>query len=135
MELLRQYPLTPHRPISKIALGSISRVHHDTQTNQLIAGVRYPGKVAHIASINLSDGSISEIHDIEGPTLFTVFHSAYDKDSRKLYYTSDNNHWRDLNVLDLNSGLSRRLIDDIRAGDLAFNSEDESVWGMRHSDG
>ena len=40
-----------------------------------------------------------------------------------------------MNVLDLNSGLSRRLVDDIRAGDLAFNSEDESLWGMRHSDG
>ena len=135
LELLRQFSLTPYRPISKVALGSISRVYHDKKTNQLIAGVRYPGKVAHVAAINLSDGSISEIHDIEGPTLFTVFHSAYDNDKRRLFYSSDNAHWRDLKVLDLNSGISRMLIEDLRAGDFAFNPKDESLWGMRHSDG
>ena len=135
LELLRQYPLTPFRPISDIALGSISRVFHDRERNELIAGVRYPGKVAHVASISLEDGSITEIHDVEGPTLFTVFHSAYDAASRKLFYTTDNNHWRDLNVLDMASGISKRLIDDLRAGDLAFNGKDESLWGVRHSDG
>src|SRR5205823_3858106 len=48
---------------------------------------------------------------------------------------SDNSNWRDLNVLDVRTNQSRRLLRDTRTGDLVYNAHDDAVWGMRHNNG
>lgn len=136
LDSINQYPVTPYRPVSNRALGSVSRCFLDRSRGKLYAGVRYPGQVAHIAAIDLSTGRIEKIHDIEeGAALFSVFHSAFNRSSQTLFYTTDNHHLRDLRSIDLNTGNSRLLIRDLRAGDLAFNPVDKSLWGVRHADG
>ena len=55
--------------------------------------------------------------------------------ARTLFYTADNNHWRDLYAYEIPTGQSRLLMKDVRTGDFAFNSADRSLWGVRHFNG
>ncbi len=72
---------------------------------------------------------------MRGGALFYVTSMAFDPVHRMLFYTTDNNHERTLNALDIATGRSRILIDKLRAGDLAFNQKDRSVWAVRHFNG
>jgi hypothetical protein len=116
-------------------LGSVSRAFFDSKTNQIYAAIRYPAHLASIAAIHIDTGAIEELKDIKGPSLYYVTSLAWDAAGRKLYYTTDNNDWRDLNVYDVETHHAERLIKDNRTGDLAFDAADNSIWGVRHDNG
>jgi hypothetical protein len=132
---IRQYPITPYRDLSDQAMGSVSRSYIDPDTNKLYAAVRYPGVVAHISSLSLEDGSIEKLEDVKGPMLYSVTSLAFDQSSKTLFYTHDNTNYRDLVSLDITTGKSTILLKDARIGNLAFNSVDKSIWGVRHLNG
>ena len=132
---IRKYPVTKPARLSARPLGSVSRAYYDSKDNVLYAGIRYPEHMASVAAIHLDNGSIQELKDIKGPALYYVTSLAWDPRGRKLYYTSDNNDWRDLNVYDVETHRSQRLLKDIRTGDLAFDAQDGSLWGVRHNNG
>ncbi|MGD1976871.1 MAG: hypothetical protein PVG57_04885, partial [Gammaproteobacteria bacterium] len=132
---IRQFPTTNYRSLSDRALGSVSRAHLDERNNRLLAGIRYPGIVAHIAGISMEDGSVQRIEDIKGPMLFRVTATAFDPDSRTLFYTADNSAYRDLMALNVDTGESEMLFADLRVGELVFNRSDRSIWGVRHLNG
>lgn len=135
LESVRRYPTTAYRDLSPRALGSVSRAHLDEQTGTLYAGIRYPGIVAHIGAISMADGSVERLRDIKGPMLFRVTSLAWDPEARTLYYTTDNNAYRDIVAVDVDSGASRVLLEDARIGELVFNPADRSLWGTRHLNG
>ncbi len=135
LDSLRRYELTPYRDLSATALGSVSRAYRDPGRNRLYVAANYPGVVGHIAAIDLDDGSMERLTDIQGPALYFVTSLAYDEEGDALFYTSHNYDWRDLWVLDLATGKTTRLIKDARIGDLAFNQADRSLWGIRHFNG
>jgi len=135
LELIREYPTTEYRQIADQALGSISRACFDPELRELYVAVNYPGSISHIAAINIDNGSMRKICDIKGAAMFFVGSLAYDEKHKQLFYTSDNNEWRDLNVVDVRSGKSRLLQKDSRVGDLAFCDADSTLWGVRHSAG
>lgn len=135
LDSIRLNPTTPYRPISKTALGSVSRTFYDSANGNLYAALLYPGQVAHIAAINIKSGVIDKICEVKGPALYYVSSLAYDPYEGLMFYTTDNNRWRDLNVVNLKTGKSKRLIKDVRTGDLAFNRADKSIWGVRHYNG
>ncbi len=132
---LRQYPATKYRKISKTALGSVSRAYFDKKKNKIYAAIMYPGQTAHIAAIDVNSGSVKKLVDVHGPGLFYVTSLAYNPATETLFYTTDNSSWRDLYSLDLKSLKTTRLIKDVRTGDLAFNAQDNSIWGVRHYNG
>ncbi|HUA18821.1 MAG TPA: hypothetical protein VMB25_08755 [Bryobacteraceae bacterium] len=132
---IRKYPVTKPQRLAERAVGSVSRAYYDDKANVLYAAVRYPAHMASVAAIHLDTGKIEELKDIKGPALYYVASLAWDARGRKLYYTTDNNDWRDLNVYDVQTHHAQRLIKDFRTGDLAFSSQDGSIWGVRHSDG
>lgn len=132
---VRAFPVTPYRDLSPRALGSVSRAHLDEATGTLYAGIRYPGIVAHIGAISLADGSVRRLRDIKGPMLFRVTSLAWDPTARTLFYTTDNNAYRDIVALDVDSGEARVLLEDARIGELALNPADRSLWGVRHLNG
>lgn len=135
LDSIRSNPTTTFRPISRTALGSISRTFYDSTSGNLYAAVRYPGQVAHIAAINIDTGAIDKICDVKGPALYYASSLAYDPFERLIFYTTDNNRWRDLNVVDIKTGKSRKLMQDVRTGDLTFNQVDKAIWGVRHYNG
>jgi hypothetical protein len=135
LDSIRSNPTTPFREISKRKLGSVSRAYYDQANNKLLVAVRYPGQIAHIASIDIMTGQLKKICPIKGPALYYVSSLAYDQKAGTIFYTTDNNKWRDLNSVNTQTGKSKRLIKDVKTGDLAFNQIDQSLWGVRHLHG
>ncbi len=135
LALIKQYPVTAPARLSPQVLGSVSRSYYDPETNEIYLGVRYPGQLAHLAALNVTTGKLERLVDIKGASLYYVTSLAFDPASRTLFFTTDNNNWRDLNVLDRKTGESRRVIKDFRTGDLSYNRADKSLWGVRHHNG
>ncbi len=135
LDSIRLNPTTSYRPISKRALGSVSRTFYDASNGKLYAAVMYPGQVAHIAAIDIDKGAIEKICEVKGPAKYYVTSLAYDPKAAILFYTTDNGRWRDLNLVDMQTGKTKTLIKDVRTGDLAFNQVDRSIWGVRHFNG
>jgi hypothetical protein len=135
IDLLREYEITQHHDISQRALGAISRAYYDPQTRRIYAGLNYPGIVAHIGAIDVDTGEVETLTELKGPMMYSVTSLAFDREARKLFYTTDNSAWRDLMEYDLDSGKSRKLMKDFRVGDLVINPRDHSLWGIRHLNG
>jgi len=132
---IRKYPVTPLKRLSGLALGSVSNAFYDETSHKILAAVRYPGPMAHLAAIDPESGRETPLHTIEGAALFYVSSLAFDAQARKLFFTSSNNDWRDLNVYDLATGKATKLIENFRGGDLAFDRASGSLWGVRHVNG
>ncbi len=132
---VRRHPLTPSEPLTRQGVGSISRSYIDTANNSLLAAFRYPGVVAHIGEFSLDEGTTRRITDIKGPMLFKVTSLAYDASSRTLFFTNDNHAYRDLMSVNADNGKPRMLMKDARIGDLVFDKNSQSLWGLRHQNG
>lgn len=132
---IKSNPVTEYARISDIALGSVSRSFYDKKNNRLIMAVRYPGQIAHIGSLCLETQKFTKIHDIMGASTYFASSIVFDEIDNKIYFTTNNFRWRDLNVFDLESNTSKRLIRNLRAGDFAMNPKDRSLWGVRHNNG
>jgi hypothetical protein len=136
LERIRQYDVTKLRPLTSEVLGSVSRTFYDRDRNALYAAINRPARVAQIVSIDVSSGAITPLAEVGVPALYFVTSLAYDREGRKLFFTTDNARgWRDLNELDLRTGRSRRLIENCRTGDIVVNPVDQSVWGIQHHNG
>lgn len=135
LTLIRTHPITPYRRITQTLLGSVSRPFVDRKRNVLYAAVNYPGQVAHLAAIDLATGAKRRLHDVRGGTLFYVTSLAHDPSTETLFFSTDNNKWRDLNAYDLKTGRTTMLLKDCRTGDFVVNPSDQSLWGVRHYNG
>ncbi len=132
---LKKKPLTPYRDITNQTIGSVSFPQYDAQNQMMYMAVNYPGQVPHLASLDLKTGRLEKFKDIKGAALFYVSSLCFDAEYGRLFYTTDNDEWRDLNEYDLVTGESRRLQRDFRTGDLTFNQRDLSLWGVKHLNG
>ena len=136
LDSIRKYPTTKYCPITKHALGSVSRTYYDSKNRKLYTAILYPGQISHVASIDINNGTIEKICEIPTPALYYVSSLAYDQSSQSLYFTTNNSQgWRDLNVVNLKTGQTKVLLEDNRTGDLVFNSKDKSIWGVQHHNG
>jgi hypothetical protein len=135
LDSIRLHPVTPSRDLTARPLGSVSRPCLDSLTRTLYVAVQYPGQVGHIAALPLDGGPIRKLHEVKGPALYFVSSLAWDPDGRTLFYTADNDGWRDLCALDPRTRRSRVLMRDARVGDLAFDRTDRTLWAVRHFNG
>ena len=135
LERIREFPTTEYRDLSEGALGSVSRAYYDADRNSLVAGIRYPGVVAHIGEFDLDAGTVRRLEDIKIPMIYRVSSVAYDARTKTVFYTADNYAYRDLMAIDLRSGESQVLLNDARIGEIVFNKADRSIWGVRHLHG
>jgi len=122
-------------PITEEAIGSVSYAHYDKLRNSIYVAVNNPGKVPHLASIDLNSGKLNRLTDIKGAALFYVTSLSYDPAGDVLYFSTDNDGWRDLNSYNLKTKETTLLQKDVRTGDLAFNHADQSIWGIKHLNG
>ncbi|MDH3645731.1 MAG: hypothetical protein OER80_03070 [Gammaproteobacteria bacterium] len=135
LEAVRQHPLTASEPLTEQGVGSISRAFIDTARNSMIAAFRYPGVVAHIGEFSLDERTTRRITDIKGPMLFNVTSLAFDESNRTLFFTTDNNAFRDLMSVNADKSKPRMLMKDARIGDLVFDKSTQSLLGLRHQNG
>lgn len=135
LQTIREYPTTSYTDLAEEAMGSISRAFYDPEERVLYTAVNYPGRIAHLAAIDIDEGTVSRLRDIKGPSLFSVSSLTFNPSSHSLFYTTDNFDWRDLVVFDTKTHDARELLKDARIGDLVFNPADTSLWGVRHFNG
>ena len=132
---LQENPVTEVTPISDRTLGSVSYPFYDPKRNRVYVAVNYPGQVPHLAALYLEDGRVEKLADIKGAALFYVSSLAYDEGNDLLFFTTDNDAWRDLQVYDIRTAKVRKMQRDFRTGDLALNKTDLSLWGVKHLNG
>ena len=135
LEEIRQFPITEHEDLARGGLGSMSRAYYDPERNSLIAGMRYPGVVAHIGEYSLDERKVRHLEDVKVPMLYTVTSVAYDPDSGTVFFAADNKAYRDLMAVDVETGKARMLLHNARIGELVFDRTDRSLWGLRHLSG
>jgi hypothetical protein len=131
LESVREHPITPYHDITRRTLGMVSRSFVSADGTKLYAAVRYPGQLAHIVSIALSDGTVTQLQEVKGEASYVVTSLAYDPSSQTLFYTTNSKNLRNLEAFDLRSGKSRMLIRGGRIGDIVYNPVDRSLWGLR----
>ena len=132
---LAAFPLTEVTHLSPKGLGSMSRGYVDQKTNTLVAAFRYPGEIGFVGTMDLATGRLRKLAEIKGMMLYKVTSLTFDPDARKAYYTEDNNAFRDLIEIDVDTGKKRMLLKDARIGDIVVNPRDKSIWGIRHQNG
>ncbi len=128
-------PVTEPQRLTSGTLGSVSRSYFDPKDNVIYAGIRYPAHMASVAAIHVDTGKIEELKDIKGPALYYVTSLAWDARGRKLYYTTDNNDLRDLNVYDVETHHSERLIEGYSHRRSGLRCRGRFLWGVRHNNG
>jgi hypothetical protein len=132
---VQRYPLTPARRLAVGALGSISRMYLDERAHTLYAAFRYPGFVEHVGALDIDTGNERRLADITGAKLYKVASFAYDAAHGLAFFTNDNTAFRDLMVVDVNTGEQKLLLKDARIGEIAYNPVDRSLMGVRHAAG
>ena len=132
---LRGHPLTPRRALVAEPLGSLSRGFVDERSGTLLAGVRMPGVVDHLAAIDLADGTHRRLTDVEGAVLYDVASVAFDPRAQTLLFTTGHRDWRSLWAYEIDTGRRTELLKDARIGAIAFNPADRSLLGVRHDAG
>ena len=136
LDSIRQYPVTPARPLCERALGSVSREFFDPEKRKLYTAVNYPGSFSHITEIDIDTGKMRKICEIETPALYYVTGLAHDPESGTLFFTTDNSRgFRDINSVDIETGRTKSLCKDIRTGDLVYCRADSTLWGIMHNEG
>ncbi len=78
---------------------------------------------------------MQRLRDIKSPLLYHVTSLAYDPEADTLFYTSDNQAYRDLLALDLKTGKQTTLLKDGRIGEMVLNPADRSLWAVRQAHG
>ncbi len=129
------FPLTVAAPLSPRGLGSVSRTFVDPRSGDLIGAFRYPGVIAHLGVLSPESGEIRRLTDIKGAMLYRVTSLAYDPSTNTAWYTTDNYAYRDIMQVDVATGREHVLLRDARIGDIVFNPQDRSLWGLRHLNG
>jgi hypothetical protein len=132
---VHEHPLTPYRDLTRRVLGALSRSYLSADETRLFTAVKYPGQLAHIVAITRSDGTVAELKEVKGASGYTVTSLAYDPGTGTLFYTTNNNNYRNLEALNLRTGKSRMLIKAARIGDIVYNPSDRSLWGLRLDNG
>ena len=135
LRLVNEHPITEVHDLTHKDLGAVSRGFLSPDGTKLIAAVRYPGQVAGIVSIDRTSGAVAVLREIKGARGYSVSSLALDPKSQTLFYTTNNNTFRNIEALDLRIGRSRMLFKAARIGDLAFNPADRSLWGLRLKNG
>jgi hypothetical protein len=132
---VRKFPITPYRRLAAGAVGSISRLALDEPSGTMYGAFRYPGQVEYVGAIDLKTGAVRRLADVKKAMLYKVASIAYDPSSGTLFFTNDNQGWRDLMAVDVRSGEERMLFEDARIGELAFDARTRALFGVRHENG
>ncbi len=135
LEKIRLIPESKYRKITDKPLGSASRPYYDKDAGKIYMAVNYPGKLAHIASIDIKTGLMEKIAAVPSPSLYYVTSLAFDDSSKTLFASTHNNDWRGLQSIDVRSGTTTNLIKYDRAGNLVFNRKDHALYGVQNMSG
>ena len=117
--------------------GSVSRAWLDPETPPPLRRLQLPRASSPTSARSRSTTArVERLVDVKGP-VDVHGHVARPTTpaAETIFYTTDNNAYRDLVALDPSTRKTRVLLKDARIGDLAFDRADRSLWGIRHLNG
>ena len=79
LAVIRQYPITKTKPLTKEPLGSVSPFVYDPATQKAYAAMNAPGDFAHMTEIDLQTGEQKRLNDIYGIQLYDPAYVALDR--------------------------------------------------------
>jgi hypothetical protein len=135
IERLKEYPVTPFRPLTREPLGNVSNFAWNASTGKLYMAINHPGIISQIAEIDKNTGKIRKIATLDSPLMYYSTSLAYDPKREKIYITEHNNKYRNLVEVDVRTGRKTVLNPMTRTGNLVFNPADHSIWGVQHDNG
>ncbi len=135
IQKVKEYPLTSFQPITRHALGNMSTYRYNPKTEKIYGAVNYPGVISQISEIDIKTGNMRKIAVLDSPSLYYTTHLAYDADSNRIFISEQNYKYRSLVSIDASTGKKTTLIKFSRTGDLVFNNNDRSIWGVRLDNG
>lgn len=128
--------LTDSRRVGNENFGWVTQPYLDSKNSRILFGYHRPNSLATLGSINLHNGSQSELLSLPTPSLISVASTAYDAQNDLFFYTTNNNElYRDLWVLDLKSGDKKMIFENERIGHLCLTPSTKALWGIQHNGG
>jgi len=136
IEILNQSDQTNLRNISSEQFGWVTRPYLDRKTNSIIYGYHRSHQLATLQSLNLSSGLSEELSSLPTPSMIQVSSLAFDEVNGLLFYTTKNNQlYRDIWILDIETSDKKNLFQNARVGDLTVSPVTHDLWGIRHDAG
>ncbi len=128
--------LTPIHEISKKQVGWVTQPHWDVYNNSIIYGYHRSHHLAGIHKLNLSTGEYTELASLPTPSMYQVASTAFDQKLGLFFYTTNNNQlYRDIKVLDVQTEDEKTLFENARVGNLTVSSATHELWGIQNSGG
>jgi len=131
LQVVNTYPLTAKNEFTDEILGSVSRPYFNKETNEIIAAINRPGDLASLVTMNLMNGKIRKIGNVESPGLYYVTNFAYDKENKRIFTTTHNQNWRGIKIVNLENGDEKTLFDYIRIIELVYSEKEKALYGVQ----
>lgn len=129
-------PRTSLRHVSGEAFGWVSQPYLHASGSQIVFGQHRSHRLTAITLLDLATGSTKTIGSLPSPSILHIASTAYDPKLGLFFYTTNNNQFfRDLHVLDVATGKSKMLFEDVRVGQLTVSPQTHELWGIRHHNG
>jgi hypothetical protein len=118
------------------SIGWVTQPYYDPADHSIIWGDHRPHHLARIQKFNLANLKSDEIGSIQTPSIYQVASTAFDFETGLFFYTTNNNQlYRDVRVLDVETRDSKLLFKDSRIGNLSVCPSTHELWGVQHSGG
>jgi hypothetical protein len=136
IERLNTTKTTYLKRIKNEPVGFATQPHFDPVSGSVIFGYHKPHHLASIQKLNLESGVSVDIETLPTPSQFQVASTAFDYETGFFFFTTNNNQlYRDVWALDVETKESKILFHDSRIGHLTVSPQTHELWGVKHSGG
>jgi hypothetical protein len=133
---LESNTISEFKRIKDEKFGWTTQPHFDPAAESILFGYHKPSHLASIVKLDLYKLTAQDIGTLPTPSQFQVASSAFDYETGLFFYTTNNNLlYRDVWVLNIESGETKLLFKDSRIGHLTVSPKTHELWGIMHSGG
>lgn len=128
--------ITPLQYVGDDVFGSVSQPFYSSSDSTVIFAYHRPDELATLTKLNLFTGKNQFVTSIPTPSIYQVSSTAYDSLNNYFFFTLNNNQlYRDLKVIDLNSFQEKTISKNSRVGHLSVSPVTKDLWGVQHNSG
>jgi|GEM_PF-429940 len=133
---LKSSEITYLKKLIDNTFGFATQPHFDPVAETILFGYHKPHHLASILKLDLESLNAEDIASLPTPSQFQVASTAFDYNTGLFFYTTNNNQlYRDVLVLDIETGENKILFKDARIGNLTVSPLTHDLWGIKHSVG
>ncbi len=128
--------VTQIKYLSAIPLGWVSTPYFSPEKGEILFAYQRKDHLASIGALNLKSMEFKDLETLPTPGMSQVSSTAFDPANGIFYFTTNNNQlFRDLNALNINTGKVSPVMEDERTGNITLDWTNKTIWGVRHNAG